>query len=196
VLNLSGYGFTATDNIIHFGDGYAVNKAKSPAGETISFKVPSIPKGIYDVYVENARGVSNKDTFFVVTDGVTPEPKIESISADKASSGETVSIKGSGFTTTGNRLQTSVKVFRDIPSPDGKTISFVVPTDLFKSTEVNTAGIKIDAFTSTTTPTFDVPAGATQQSSSTYNQKIPLPVWVYAVNENGVSNGVSFIFSY
>lgn len=192
IITLSGFGFTALDNTIYFGEKYAVNKAVSLDKQTITFRIPTIPKGIYDIFVKNARGDSNKDTFFVVTDGVTPEPKIKSINA---SASGIVTIKGNGFTKDGNRLRTSLRVFNNISSPDGYTLSFIIPTDIFATTTISSIVASMNVFASTT-PFFIAPESAVPAEPSEYPKKISLPVWAYVVNENGVSNGESYIFSF
>jgi len=162
MIEIFGAGFTAKDNTIYFGDWYAVGKAVSPDGQSITFKIPAIPKGVYPLFVKNARGDSNKDSFFVVTDGVTPEPKIESISPALATRGVVVTVNGSGFLAKGNTVRTGINIIENVSSADGKLISFNVPSDIFVSTTTASAG------------------------------KFAITVWVYVVNENGVSNGKSF----
>ena len=161
-ITISGAGFTPTNNTIYFGEHYAVEKASSWNGQSITFNIPSIPKGNYSLYVKNTRGESNKDSFFVVTDGITPEPKIENISPSQVVKGSLVSVTGSGFTTTGNMIRTGIAIVENISS-NGTLLSFVVPE--------------------TTTATSTVPASS---------KKASFPIWVYVVNENGVSNGKSF----
>lgn len=161
-ITISGLGFTATDNTIYFGSTHIVTKASSWNGQMITFKIPVIPKGSYLLFVKNARGESNKNTFFVVTDGVTPEPRIESVTPESVMRGGTVTVKGSSFSLLGNTVRSSVGVIENISSVDGGSLSFVVPTTVLMAT---------------TTP-------------STKN--FSLLVWVYVVNENGVSNGKSF----
>lgn len=163
-ITISGAGFTSTDNTIYFGEGYAVEKASSWNGQSISFNIPAIPKGNYPLFVRNARGESNKDSFFVVVDGVTPEPKIESVTPSRANNNETITINGSGFLPNGNMLRTGTGIFENVPSVDGTTLVFKAQT-----------GFPV----STTTP-----------ASS---KKISFPVWAHVVNENGVSNGKSFV---
>lgn len=162
-ITISGSGFTTTENTIYFGEGHAVEKASSWNGQSISFNIPAIPKGNYSLFVKNARGESNKDAFFVVVDGVTPEPKIESVSPSRANNDETITIKGSGFLPNGNMLRTGTGIFENVSSVDGTTLVFKAQS-----------GFPV----STTTP-----------ASS---KKISFPVWVHIVNENGVSNGKSF----
>ena len=161
MITISGAGFT-DDNTVYFGPAYAVVKAVSSNKQTITLKVPSVPKGTYSLYVKNSQGESNKDAFFVVTDGVTPEPKIESIGPSQAARGARVIIKGSGFTLNGNTIRGGTNIFEDISSADGASLSFVVPPSTLTAT------------------------------SSESGKKVFLPLWVYVVNENGVSNGKSF----
>jgi len=163
MVTISGAGFTAKDNTIYFGEHYAVEKASSWNGQSLAFNIPSIPKGNYPLYVKNSRGESNKDSFFVVTDGVTPEPKIESISPSQTVRGALMSVTGSGFTTTGNMIRTGVAIVENMPSVNGTALSFVVPESM--------------------TATSTVPDSS---------KKASFPIWVYVVNENGVSNGKSF----
>ena len=161
MITISGAGFTSTDNTVYFGPGHAVVRATSWNGQDITLKVPQMPKGVYSLYVTNARGESNKDAFFVVTDGVTPEPKIESVAPLSVSRGENISIKGSGFTSNGNTIRAGLNVFESVSSSDGSLLSFFIPRETF----------------ATTTP----PSA----------KKVTLPLWIYVINENGVSNGVS-----
>lgn len=166
MINISGAGFTATDNTIYFNDTHAVVSAKSWNGKDITFKIPSIPKGFYRISVKNPRGESNKDQFFIVTDGVTPAPQIESASPTSATRGDTVVIKGSGFTQTGNMLLTGVGLFKDVSSSDGTTLSFIIPMNIPRVT------------------------------TSPKMQKFSHPIWIHIVNANGVSNEKSFIMEY
>lgn len=166
MITISGAGFTATDNTIYFGNDHAVVKAMSWNGQNITFKVPNISKGIYSLFVKNARGESNKDAFFVVTDGVTPEPKIESLTPERVLRGGAIEIKGSGFATKGNMVRSSVSVTENIPSADRTSLSFTIPATLFKETPTLKAG------------------------------DFSIPVWIYVINENGVSNEKKFILDF
>lgn len=161
MITISGVGFTKADNTIYFGNEHAVVKAASMSGQEITFKVPAIPKGNYSLFVKNARGESNKDSFFVVTDGVTPEPVVENISPSRATRGATVVVTGSGFSATENTVRAGVSILDHVSSADGHSLSFVVP---------------MSTLTATTSST----------------KKIVVPLWVYVVNEDGVSNGKSF----
>lgn len=163
MITVSGSGFTSTDNTIYFDYEHAVIKAVSWNGQSITFRIPDIPKGIYSIFVKNVRGESNKDAFFIVTDGVTPVPKVDSIEPLHVTRGDVVTIKGSGFLSGRNDIRYGAGIFKDVHSADGVSLTFSVPKNILL------------------------------MSTSSLVKKISLPMWVYVVNVNGVSNGKSFI---
>lgn len=162
MITLSGAGFTTSGNTIYFGNEHAVVNASSWNGQSITFKVPNIPKGIYSLFIKNSRGESNKEQWFVVTDGVTPEPKIDSVTPEHVVRGGAVTVKGSGFNLNGNTVQYGAGVIKNIASSDRSTLVFNIPQD---------------TLTASTSPA----------------AKLSLPMWVYVINEDGVSNGKSFL---
>lgn len=172
-ITIFGWGFTATDNTINFGPNYKIEKATSVDGNNIPIIVPNIPKGVYLISVKNAHGDSKTSSFFAVIDGVAELPTISSITPDHATRGDTITIKGSGFASTGNMLRTTLKVFENVPAVDSNTIMFTIPLDTFTAPP---AGFAIP-----------MPSSTVQVSKSS------LPIWIYVVNENGVSNGKSFV---
>ena len=98
----------------------------------------------------------------MVTDGGTPEPKIESITPVRVPRGAIVTVKGSGFLAQKNMVRTGVNIFENVYSSDRTSLSFVVPIGVLTATTSMSA------------------------------KKTSFPVWVFIVNENGVSNGKSF----
>ncbi len=172
-ITISGWGFTKDNNTINFGDSYQINGVKSFDGYNLSITVPNIPKGVYIVSVNNVDGASQTKTFFSVTDGASSVPVISSITPDHATRGDRITIKGSGFAATGNMLRTTLKVFENVPAVDSNTIMFTIPADTFTAPP---AGFAIP-----------MPSSTVQVSKSS------LPIWIYVVNENGVSNGKSFV---
>jgi peptidoglycan hydrolase-like protein with peptidoglycan-binding domain len=171
-ITISGWGFTAGNNTVIFGDIYKVDGLASTDGYSITLSVPSIPKGVYIVSVKNSIGDSQTKTFFAVTDGTTALPKIESITPEHATRGSIVTIKGSGFSKTGNMLRTTLGVFENLSSSDGTAILLTIPSDIY---QVPPAG-------------FNIPEPSTTVSRAA----LSLPVIVYVVNENGLSNSKSF----
>ncbi|MCK9344709.1 MAG: IPT/TIG domain-containing protein [Candidatus Pacebacteria bacterium] len=132
MITVLGAGFTTNDNTIYFGTKHAVIKASSQSGQSITFKIPEIPKGLYNLSVKNARGESNKEQWFIVTDGVSPEPKIEKTELGTVSRGDTVVIHGSGFLKNNNTIMVSgIGLFENVSSADGTSVSFVVPQNAF-----------------------------------------------------------------
>jgi len=176
-ITISGYGFTLTDNTVYFGAKGTVGNISSTNGEVMTLKVPDIPKGNYPLSVKNAQGESKGDSFFVVTDGVTPEPKVEGVTPETAERGSVITVKGSGFTATGNMVRTTLSISENIPSVDGKSLSFTFPTNVLMAT---------------TSSSLSIPANAVMREATTPGKKVFFPVWVVVVNENGVSNGKSF----
>lgn len=169
MVTMSGEGFTLADNTIYFGAVHAIEHALSQGGQMITFAIPSLPKSVYHLSVKNARGESDHSAFFVVTDGVTPEPKIESVAYTASND---IVIHGSGFTATGNMVRAGTGVYEGVLSADGKTIT----TPL-----VTTFG-NVSNFPAPTIFT-DAPKNI---------KKISLPVYVFVVNENGVSDSKNF----
>ncbi len=176
-ITISGYGFTPTGNTVYFGAKGTVGNISSTNGEVMTLKVPDIPKGNYPLSVKNAQGESKGDSFFVVTDGVTPEPKVEGVTPETAERGSVITITGSGFTTNGNMVRTTLSISENIPSVDGKSLSFTFPTNVLMAT---------------TSPSLSIPANAVMREATTPGKKVFFPVWVVVVNENGVSDGKSF----
>ncbi len=174
VITLSGSGFTSTDNTIYFGTTHAVEKAVSKTGQEITFEIPVMPKGIYYLFVKNARGESEKEAFFVVTDGVTPEPKIESVTL---TSNKEVVIRGTGFLKTGNMVRTGTGVYEGIASSDGKTIT-VPNTTIPTMTEFSTIP--------------GLPKTSIFIEAPENIKPVSVPIWVLVINENGISNNSSF----
>ena len=124
-LSLLGIGFEA-NNIIYFNDT-PFSGVPSASGNIISFTIPqTIAPGVYDVEVGNSKGQTQTNNFFVVTADNALPPEITSVSPEKVSIGNEVTISGKNFTTTGNQVHSSIGVFSDLNSDDGKTIRFIV----------------------------------------------------------------------
>lgn len=169
VVTMSGEGFTAADNTIYFGSVHAVEHASSQGGQMITFAIPSMPKGVYHISVKNTRGESDREAFFVVTDGVTPEPKIESVTYTAS---KDIVVHGGGFTVAGNMVRAGTGIYEGVSSSDGKMITVPLATTFGSVKNLPTATI----FT----------------SAPKEVKRISFPVEVIVVNENGVSNNKNF----
>ena len=125
ILTLNGAGFEK-ENTVYFNNTPIQKLSSENDGTTITFKVPGFSSGRYDLKVENSKGKTNTDTFFVITDSNTDAPVIKSVSPSSGGYGQEVVISGSGFTTDGNEIRTSYGLIKNIKSSDGKTLSFRV----------------------------------------------------------------------
>jgi hypothetical protein len=88
-----------------------------------------IPPATYQISVTaEGSGVSSNPVPFTVA---APKPSPVSISLIYpnylVSTGYTITVRGSGFTSTGNAVKIGSAVVNDISSPDGKTITFQAP---------------------------------------------------------------------
>src|SRR4029077_16980515 len=92
-----------------------------------------IPPTTYEVLI-NAGGVTAPPIPFTVT---APQPRPVSISlmypAAFVSAGNLVTVRGGGFARTGNNMRIGDAVVKDMPSADGKTITFRAPEPSGKS---------------------------------------------------------------
>lgn len=148
-VTITGSGFTATGNDIHFGIGGVKNIASINNGTMITFQVPSgvsrcdlvvagavicsdpkepVAPGNYIVYVSNANGTTATTTF-TVTSG-TNYPAIISVSPDRGRTGETITITGTGLNLTDNEVHLGiggVKV-NTLRRVKGTLLNFTVPS--------------------------------------------------------------------
>jgi hypothetical protein len=157
-LTLSGDGFPSSGNTIHFGDR-RIQDRPSPSGSAISFSVPNVPVGRYEVTVQNNKGTAEPGTVFWVTKpGATP-PSITSISPTSGGPNTEVTIRGTGFTPTGNEVILSTGNVQNVSSADGKTLR-----------------VRIKGF-----------EGGTFKNELGHPLHPSFPVWVYVANTSGVS---------
>jgi len=109
VITITGSGFTATGNTVHFGAGGKLN-VKSSNGTSMSYTIPSsvsgcnlwtgsssctqvetlATPGAYAIYVTNAKGTSNSKTFTVTVVNTAPNAPTVTVP-----SGQIVNVAGS-----------------------------------------------------------------------------------------------------
>jgi peptidoglycan hydrolase-like protein with peptidoglycan-binding domain len=97
------------------------------------------------------------------------EPQIFSFSPTSGPVGTKVTLRGKGFTKTGNTVFTGYTTLQNVPSPDGATITFELPMPhlLFQG----------------------LAPGAPQPTLTPKTKKIhPIQYWFYVKNENGVNH--------
>ncbi|HEX9609124.1 MAG TPA: IPT/TIG domain-containing protein [Candidatus Paceibacterota bacterium] len=159
-VSISGFGFTKTENTVHLGDT-TIENIPSRSGTSISFAIPEdAPLGKHALYATNAKGTSNKNLLFVVTDPSVPGPRITLVAPESGFYGEKVTISGSGFTKEGNDVYTSYGAVMSVASPDGTTLMFQV---------------------------LPHPENPLLEVGKDLGQGIEWPIWLYVVNDRGIS---------
>lgn len=145
----SGFDVTGT-NTIHIGNSTTV---VAGGGNTLTFVVPSMPNGTYSVYVTNSRGTSNSLSLSVtqVQSVCNPTPwyqpsawfpqqyqcgvystiSLNSISPNWAAIGATITVKGNGFSPTGNTVYMGSSIVATVASTNnGTELTFTIPPQL------------------------------------------------------------------
>lgn len=169
-VTIYGGGFTAENNTLHIGDSFAMNGLKPTLLGALDVVIPeNTPKGKFDIWVDNATGVSGK-SFLIITAPGTLAPHITALTPTEGKLGATITVTGSDFTAQNNEIFMNIVTLLGVPSTDGKALSFVL-----------TASIE------GMTPEL-IPAGT--------SRGITFPVSFYIVNANGISNMVSFTMKY
>ncbi len=191
-VTLSGQNFTPAGNIVHFGSSaYLPNisaaiASDGPGGYVLTFTVPSysshaceyaaprcmipdyqLQPGVYNVSVENANGTSNQIPF-TLTSATGQALQINSIQPQSGAVGAIVTINGSGFTSSGNRVIFGRYLAATADSGDGSTLTFAVPSGMGANCQPNQA----------------CPMYFLQTPPGTYA--------VHVENANGSSNSMSF----
>ena len=130
---LDGSGFSKTANKIYFSGSNAAT-ATSTNGSTMSVVVPnSVSNGEHELHIENMLGSSKNSDIKIkirVTDNPQPPPVITGASL----SGDTVTVTGTGFTSS-NSLFTTFGDSASSISSSGNTLSFRV-TDLSRYNQI------------------------------------------------------------
>lgn len=113
--------------------------ATSVTATSLSFIVPNITSGSYQVSVLTNAGTSNSLAFSVTAGGATCGSywygavcplSISHLSTSQGAIGSTVTIYGTGFSTSGNTVRFGQGVIANLNSYDGTSLSFTVPSQL------------------------------------------------------------------
>lgn len=120
-ISLDGSGFSKTLNKVYFNGGNSVTTT-SANGAIMDVVVPSLSNGEYELSVENVFGSSANPDIKIkikVTDNPEPPPQITSASI----SGDTVTLLGTGFTSS-NKIFTTFGDSSGSISSNGTSLSF------------------------------------------------------------------------
>ncbi len=148
-LTIYGTNLDYYNNTVYFGSQPVAN-VPSSNGSSLTVTVPGgVTPGGVGVYVTNSRGTSNTLTFSVIasysacnypysygtynTTYCPPNvntPYINYVNPTSGTVGSTVTIYGSGFSPTGNTVRFGGGVITGLNSADGRTITFMVPSQL------------------------------------------------------------------
>ncbi len=152
-LTIYGTNFDYSNNTVYFGSQPVAN-VPSTNGSSLTVTVPGgINPGGAGVYVTNSRGTSNTLTFNVIasysacsnnmytygsynpytTTYCPPNvntPYINYLNPTSGAVGSAVTVYGSGFSPTGNTVHFGGGVITGVNSSDGRTLTFVVPSQL------------------------------------------------------------------
>jgi peptidoglycan hydrolase-like protein with peptidoglycan-binding domain len=149
-VTISGTNFDANNNTVYVGS-VPVTNLPSYNGNALSFIVPQNVSGSVMVYVANSHGTSNSLVLNVINYGggsgclpgqsvypytigygscVSAPLTVTSLSPDNGAVGSSVTVYGTGFSTTGNTVHFGSGIITNIGSNDGRAISFIVPSQL------------------------------------------------------------------
>jgi hypothetical protein len=120
-ITIAGLGLN-TENDIYFGSSYILRKVPGN-NDVLTFMVPNLPLGRYDITVKNSKGISNSLFFVVVPQNIIPVT-ISTVAPTKIKYGQSVTLSGSGFTSTGNDVYTTFGPIKNLSSTDSKTLTF------------------------------------------------------------------------
>jgi hypothetical protein len=135
-------------------------------GKRLSFVVPDIKKGPYELRFESGEGeraLRIMDFAIVFEDAVTPT--LTSVSPEKGPKGTIITLEGKNFTSSGNRVTFNDVYVFDVPSENGTTLQVPVTTDIELPPKAELGG-----------------------------QEALMPLYVNVANENGFSDAVVLFY--
>lgn len=156
-VTITGQGFMATSKV-YLGNDRIIRSPVRDLSGNLTFIVPPAPPQRYDLVVTAGAAVSNSRPF-VIRDPRDPPVKIDSISPATTTYSGTITISGSGFTSTNNTVVTSFQTYTGVPSADGKTMTVLIAPERLKT------------------------------AAQVGNGKSAIPVSVSVINDHGFSDG-------
>jgi peptidoglycan hydrolase-like protein with peptidoglycan-binding domain len=135
-IALVGTGFLAK-NVVHFGTQILDSGTPNASGTVLYVTIPgNATNGKQEIYIENTKGKSMPKIITIVDGGIPPH--ISSVIPKYPKMGEVVTITGDHFTAK-NDILTTFGPISGVPSPDGRTMSFVLSPEamaLFNTTSL------------------------------------------------------------
>lgn len=148
-VTIYGTGFDLSNNTVWLGST-AVAGIASSNGTSLTFTVPyttsySNSNASVQLSVQNSRGTSNALSFTInpvvnvpitcgsygyLNCGSNAPISLSYITPVQGGVGTTVTIYGTGFSTTGNTVHFGTGIVTGLGSPDGQSISFLVPSQI------------------------------------------------------------------
>ena len=172
-ITLLGSGFDKSGNTVHFGENYTISGVTASQNSKLTFTVPDLPPGRFILAVSNTKGRAEASAFRILNKNIISSPNIKNISPLSGDEGTAIVITGSGFESTGNTIYTTFAIIENIPSSDGKTITFALPNiddGMSEEDILNIGG-----------------------EESSLVESDPFPVYIYVENNNGLSNDIIFL---
>lgn len=133
-----GTDFGSEPLTVSFGKQVLPAKVHSDASSAVSFSIPpETPSGLYSVIVRSSTGsISNTLKVRVVGGGPAAAgpsngPHIAQLSPSRGGYGTVLTIIGSGFSLLPtNTVQVAATVFNSVASPDGRTLTVMLPFNM------------------------------------------------------------------
>lgn len=126
-MSVSG---TTEGSVVYFGSNRIV-RSPERSSNSLSFTIPPIAPGLYDVVVKTGASISNTSPF-VVIDPRNPIVHLRSVSPSAIPYSGALTITGSGFTAKDNIVVTTYQKFSGVPSLDGKTLTVTLAPESLK----------------------------------------------------------------
>lgn len=125
-LTVTGFGFDP-GTVVHIGRSYSA-VVIATSSDSFTIQAPTLPYGVYDLWVTNGRGSSMDESPFEIT--VAPvsddRPILASVSPRTAGLNDTITVTADRLDATGNVVYSNIGIIRSVPSSDGKSMSFRV----------------------------------------------------------------------
>jgi hypothetical protein len=144
-ISITGLNITP-QSVIYFGSDYIIRTLNTNGLGGVSFTVPPIPLGLYDIAIKTGSAISSTLPF-VVADPRNPPVLIESISPATVHYGDTLTITGSGFSPENNTVAMRFQKSTHISSADGKTLTVVfAPENIQEAARVGNGSRSIPVY--------------------------------------------------